>query len=90
MAKASREQIRLARQMAAHSMHAKHDSKAVTAAARKGFMARFEREVDPDGVLPPEERLRRAQHAMKAHMLHLAHKSAAVNKKKQRADGIVG
>ena len=36
--------------------------------ARAGFMVRFEHEAEPDGVLPPEERKRRADHALKAHM----------------------
>lgn len=44
--------------------------------ARSGFLARFEREVDPEGTLPPAERQRRAESAMKAHMQRLALKSA--------------
>jgi len=39
-------------------------------------MARFEREVDPDGTLPPEERARRAEHKRKAYFARLALKSA--------------
>jgi hypothetical protein len=39
-------------------------------------LSRFEREVDPDGVLPPEESLARAQAALRAHMLRLAYRSA--------------
>ena len=39
-------------------------------------MARFEREVDPDQVLPPDERARRAEHARKAYFQRLALKSA--------------
>jgi hypothetical protein len=31
------------------------DRTAATAPARAGLMARFEREVDPDGVLDPDE-----------------------------------
>ncbi len=61
----------------AHVAHARHGGKQMTAAARKGFLARFEREVDPDGTLPPEERTRRAEHALRAHMARLAAKSAA-------------
>ena len=40
------------------------------------FLSRFEREVDPDGTLTPEERRRRAVAARKAHMARLAHLSA--------------
>jgi hypothetical protein len=43
-----------------------------TAAARKAFADRFEREVDPDGVLSPAERARRAESARKAHFTRLA------------------
>lgn len=62
--------------MAAHAMHARNDSREVTANARKAFVERFEREVDPDRVLPVAERQRRAEHAMRAHMTRLALRSA--------------
>jgi hypothetical protein len=39
-------------------------------------MAKFEREVDPDGVLLPDERARRAEHARKAHFARLSLRSA--------------
>ena len=35
-------------------------------------MERFEREVDPGGVLSPQERAKRADHAMTAYMKRLA------------------
>lgn len=44
------------------------DRTAATAAARAAADARFERQVDPDGKLPPEERARRAASLRKAHM----------------------
>ena|SRR5580658_6942482 len=44
------------------------DRTARTEPGRKGFLARFEREADPDGVLPEDERARRAEHARKAYM----------------------
>ena len=63
--------------LAAHSLHAKvADPSAHTAPARQAFLDRFERKVDPDGVLSPEERVRRAGHARKAYFLALALKSA--------------
>ena len=61
--------------LAAHAMHA-NDSRAVTANARKAFVERFERQVDPDCVLPVAERQRRAEHAMCAHITRLALRSA--------------
>lgn len=63
--------------MAAYTLHSKVDSRAHTANARRGFLASFERKVDPDNKLAPEERLRRARAARNAHMLNLARKSAA-------------
>ncbi len=52
------------------------DRSARTRPAREAFLRRFDREVDPDGVLPPAERRRRAEHALRAHMLRLAKRSA--------------
>jgi hypothetical protein len=50
--------------MAAHVLHAQVSDEAEhTAPARAAFLSRFEREVDPDGVLDPDERARRADHA---------------------------
>jgi len=47
-----------------------------TAPARAGFMARFEREVDPDGSLPAEQRARRAEAARRAYFARLAYASS--------------
>lgn len=59
--------------LAAHSLHARlGDETAHTAPARHAFLARFEREVDPRGELPVEERHRRAEHARKAYFTRLA------------------
>ena len=52
------------------------DRTAATAPAREAFEKRFERQVDPDCVLPPEERARRAANARKAHFAQMALKSA--------------
>lgn len=49
-----------------------NDRSARMRAAREKFLQRFEREVDPDGKLPPDERRRRAEHAKRANMLRLA------------------
>lgn len=58
--------------LAAHARWSKSDPVSGTAAARKAFADRFDREVDPDGVLTPAERARRAQSARKAHFTRLA------------------
>jgi len=58
-----------------------HDPVGRTARAREAFLKRFEEQVDPGGVLEPEERARRAKHALKAHMARLALKSAQARRK---------
>lgn len=55
---------------------ARNGGRATAAPARAGFIRRFEREVDPDNLLSPEERVRRAGAAMKAHMATLSLRSA--------------
>ena len=69
--------------LAAHSSWAQTaDPSSRTRAARDAFLDRFEREVDPDGQLPPEERRVRAEHARKAYFSQLALKSAQARRKK--------
>jgi hypothetical protein len=70
------DKARLRGQIGAYSLHAKYGGKEITEHARRGFMAKFEREVDPLGQLPVEERRRRAASARRAYMLKLALKSA--------------
>jgi hypothetical protein len=70
----------LRHQIAAHEMHSRHDPRKTTEKARVAARARFERQVDPEGVLDPAERQRRAQHAEKAHMLRLAYLSVKARK----------
>jgi hypothetical protein len=61
----------------AYTLHANcADPKAHTAPARRAFLGKFEQQVDPNGLLSPGERLRRAQLARKAHMQRLALRSA--------------
>ena len=72
----------------AHRLHALHDSKALTAPARAAFLAKFEREVDPDGALPEAERGRRAEHARKAHFARLARLSALARAGKKATAGV--
>lgn len=50
------------------------DPTAATAPARRGFLARFERAVDPDNRLDPAEREKRARRLLQAHMIRLARK----------------
>jgi hypothetical protein len=54
----------------------------LTSAARNGFLARFELEVDPGKQLAPEERRRRAEAARRAYMARLALVSAKKRRNK--------
>lgn len=68
--------------LAAHESWARTpDPAARTAPARRALLDRFEREVDPDGVLSPTERARRAGHARKAYFTRLALQSAKARRK---------
>ena len=78
-------QRRLRARMAAYSLHATHDPLDTTRAAREAFMARFERQVDPDGRLPAPERQRRAEAAKKAYFAGLALKSAKARGGRKRS-----
>ena len=60
----------------------RHDSREQTRRASAAFLARFEREVDPDGALPAAERQRRALAARRAHMARLALASARARSRK--------
>ncbi|MGI8681956.1 MAG: hypothetical protein ACR2JO_07485 [Mycobacteriales bacterium] len=76
------EQRALRARIAAHTRWA-HDDDPVgaTVPARTAFLRRFETQVDPDGVLPPEVRARRADHAKSAYFLKLALASAKARRK---------
>jgi hypothetical protein len=52
------------------------DPTARTANGRAAFLSSFERQVDPEGVLDPAERSRRAEYLRKAHFRQLALRSA--------------
>ena len=69
--------------IAAIRMHAL--GKGNTAPGRASFLARFEREVDPEGKLSPAERQRRAAMLRRAHMLELAHRSAMARRTRKGA-----
>ena len=66
--------------LAAHALHAQGGTS--TRGGTAAFLSRFERQVDPDGILAPDERQRRAQHALKAHMAGLALKSSRARRRR--------
>lgn len=67
----------------AYRLHAMHDARETTKAARDKAFQRFEDEVDPQRTLDPKERRTRALAAQKAYMLRLALHSARL--RRQRA-----
>jgi hypothetical protein len=71
--------------LAAFALHAQRDSREITRAGRQAFIARFELEVDPDGLLPEMERRRRAEAAKKAYFTGLALRSARARRRANNA-----
>jgi hypothetical protein len=78
----------------AYAMHGRYDARDTTADARRAFLAKFERQADPDGVLPPAERQRRAEQLRSAHFARLALASAKARRARRPAakggDGSAG
>lgn len=80
------EQRQLRSALGAHKSWANTpDRSARTAGARRAFEERFEKQVDPEGALPPDERARRAQHARTEYFLRLAWKSSRARSKAAQA-----
>jgi hypothetical protein len=52
------------------------ERRAATKKATTAFSDRFERQVDPEGVLDPADRAERARHARRAYFARLALRSA--------------
>jgi hypothetical protein len=75
--------------LGAHAQWAKTEDRTErTASARAGFYRRFENQVDPDGVLNPAERAKRAENARQAHMLRMALASAKARRLRAQVVGI--
>jgi hypothetical protein len=76
------EQRSLRARLAAHQRWANTgDRSAATAPAREAAASRFERQVDPDGVLSPVERAARAESAKRAYFTRLALQSSRARAK---------
>jgi hypothetical protein len=68
--------------IAAHESWARTPDRAArTARGRAALEAKFERDADPDGVLPPADRARRAEHLQRAYFARLALASARARRK---------
>ena len=81
MSELSPAQRSLRARIAAESQHAQ--GKTNTGPAREAAFQKFLDEVDPDQTLPETERLRRAEHARKAHMTRLAYLSSRARSKRK-------
>jgi hypothetical protein len=78
------EQRQMRASAASHAMWANTADRTLrTAPARRAAMARFERQVDPDGVLPDRERAVRAESARKAYFKALALRSSITRAKRR-------
>src|SRR5829696_5200424 len=84
---AGRAERSLRARLAAYALHAQHDPRETTAKGRAPFLARFDREVDPKGLLEPDERRRRAEQARRAYFTRLALASAKARRAKRAALG---
>lgn len=76
--RADRKRTLAARIAARRSWALTPDRKVPTRPARAAFLARFERQVDPDNLLSPHERRLRAESAKRAYFQASALKSAKV------------
>lgn len=54
-----------------------------TQAWRDGFIRKLEQQVDPEGVLPPEERARRAEKLRLAHLAKARNAAAKARREKR-------
>jgi len=80
------EQRRANARLAAHALHASHDTAAfVQPAVLASQVTRFEQQVDPERVLDPEERLKRVKQARKAYMLQLSLASSKARAQRKAA-----
>jgi hypothetical protein len=66
-------------------LRATRDPKEYTAAAREAALRRFETQVDPDELLDPKERAKRAEAAKRAYFSELAIKSAEARRGRARS-----
>jgi hypothetical protein len=90
-ARSAAERTRIGK-IGAHTLHSQvADPVAHTAPARRAFnVDRFEKQVDPAGVLDPAERARRAEHAKRAYMLKLAQASVKARANKRAGSTTAG
>ena len=72
----------------AYALHAQRDARETTAAATAAKLGRFDRLVDPEGKLAPDERARRARAALRSYMAALSLKASQAKRKKAAAGSV--
>ena len=76
----------------AHALHAQHDSRELTEAARAAANAKLDgrllRDIDPSGALPEGERRRRLGHARRAYFLELALRSVRARRERKSLEAV--
>jgi hypothetical protein len=88
MSRLTPEQRRLRAELGAHERWAREPNRsAATAKARRAFLAKLEAQVDPQGVMPAEERARRAEHLRKAHMARMALAASRARSRRKKGGG---
>lgn len=77
------EQRSLVARRAAYARWAKEDPAGQAEILRRGFLKRFADEVDPERVLPEDERARRIESAMRSHMAALSLRASKARAEKR-------
>jgi coproporphyrinogen III oxidase-like Fe-S oxidoreductase len=84
----SPEQRSLRASIGAHALHARYGGREITAAARAARFKKYLEKVDEQTPgLPEDERLRRAEHLLRADMKKLALRSSRARAQRAAADG---
>ena len=79
------EERRRTRRIAALERWAREPNRtAATAPARDGFTRKLEHQADPEQVLPPHERARRAEQLRQAHMERMAQAASRARRRRAR------
>lgn len=76
---------RTSARIAANARWSKQDTVEGTKPARRGFLAKLAREIDPDGVMPESELAPRVERARLAHMQRMTLASAAARARRAAA-----
>ncbi|MEX0781256.1 MAG: hypothetical protein WD557_01305 [Dehalococcoidia bacterium] len=73
--------------MGGYAVQSQQDTGPRLVKARAAFASKFHRDVDPEGVLSPEERDRRAAAARKLFYVGMAYKSAEAQRRRKAGKG---